>query len=187
MARSPQARWYAAIAVLLAFVLLAWLLGEVLTLTGGERTALRVGLVFLGLVAAASLLWYLRPGADALPVAASDGKRDDIDTLVGAARARLPRGAFDAKPLVLVAGIEGSCKTTVVTRSGMDAQLLSGDATAGHDAPAKTAAANLWVARDTVIAEAGGTVLADGDRWRRLARGLRGAGFAAALGRGEPA
>jgi type VI secretion system protein ImpL len=188
MARSPQARWYAAIAVLLVFLLLAWLLGEVLTLTGGERTVLRVGLLFLGLIAAAALLWYLRPGADAQPVRSADDKRDDLVTVVDAARARLPRGSFDAMPLVLVAGIEGSCKTTIVTRSGLDAQLLAGDAGGSSgETPAKTESANLWIARENVLAEAGGSVLADGDRWRRLSRELRGSGFAAALGRGEPA
>ena len=49
MARSKSTRWYAALVVLLAFVLLAWLLGAVLTLTDGERVALRVGLVVLGI------------------------------------------------------------------------------------------------------------------------------------------
>ena len=63
MARSKSTRWYAALAVLLVFVLLAWLLGGVLTLTEGERVALRVGLVVLGLMAAGSLLWFLRPVA----------------------------------------------------------------------------------------------------------------------------
>lgn len=180
MARSSQTRWYAAIAVLVVFVLLAWLLGAVLTLTDGERTVLRVGLLFLGLLAAAALLWYLRPGADALPERSKDDERDDLTTVVDAARARLPRGAFDGMPLVLVAGIEGSTKTTVVTKSGLDAQLLAGDL------EGSTAAANVWVARNTLVAEAGGAVLADAARWRRLARELRGAGFAAALGRGEP-
>jgi len=46
MARSKSTRWYAALVVLLAFILLAWLLGAVLTLTDSERVALRVGLVW---------------------------------------------------------------------------------------------------------------------------------------------
>jgi len=127
MARSKSTRWYAALVVLLAFILLAWLLGAVLTLTDGERVALRVGLVVLGLIAAGTLLWFLRPVDEPMTAPAASG-RDEALATVAAARARLPRGAFDAKPIVLVLGSQGSCKTTVVLRSGMDPQLLAGDA-----------------------------------------------------------
>ena len=69
MARPTATRWYAALATLIVFVLLAWVLGAVLPLTEGERTVLRVGLLTLGLIAAAALLWFLRPDAQdgALP------------------------------------------------------------------------------------------------------------------------
>jgi type VI secretion system protein ImpL len=184
MARSKSTRWYAALAVLLAFVLLAWLLGGVLTLSDGERVALRVGLVVLGLVAAGALLWFLRPVDE--PVVATGPGRDDALAAVAAARARLPRGAFDAKPIVLVLGSQGSCKTTVVTNSGTDPQVLAGDApTAKGDAPASTAGANLWLVRDAVLVEAGAPVLTDANRWRRFVRTLRAPRLAAAFGRGS--
>ena len=109
MARSKSTRWYAALAVLLAFILLAWLLGGVLTLTDGERVALRVGLIVLGLAAAGALLWFLRPVDEPAVVQAAPG-RDEALAAVAAARARLPRGTFDAKPIVLVLGSQGSCK-----------------------------------------------------------------------------
>src|SRR5688572_18597225 len=183
MARSKSSRWYAALAVLLAFVLLAWLLGGVLTLSDGERVALRVGLVVLGLVAAGALLWFLRPVDE--PVVTAGPGRDDALAAVAAARARLPRGAFDAKPIVLVLGSQGSCKTTVVTNSGTDPQVLAGDApTAKGDAPAATAGANLWLVRDAVLVEAGAPLLTDANRWRRFVRALRAPRLAAAFGRG---
>ncbi len=184
MARSKSTRWYAALAVLVAFILLAWLLGGVLSLTDGERVALRVGLVVLGLVAAGALLWFLRPVDEPAVVAAAPG-RDEALAAVAAARARLPRGAFDAKPIVLVVGSQGSCKTTVVTHSGTDPQLLAGDAPpAKGEAPKPTASANVWLVRDAVLAEPGADVLADAPRWRRFVRALRGPRFAAAFGRG---
>ena len=186
MARNPSTRWYSALAVLLIFVLLAWLLGAVLTLTGGEKVALQVGLVTLGLIAAGALLWYLRPRDE--PVADPTDKRDaDVSSLVAAARARLPRGVFDAKPLVLVLGPEGSCKSTAVLRSGTDPELLSGDAPAGTDMPRKTALANLWLVKDAVLAEAGGPVFADAALWQRMVRALRPPRLAAALGRAQAA
>lgn len=186
MARNPSTRWYSALAVLIIFVLLAWLLGAVLTLTDGERVALRVGLVALGLIGACALLWYLRPQEESV-VAPTDTKGDDVVATVAAARARLPRGVFDSKALVLVVGTEGSCKTTLVARSGTDPELLAGDATAGSDISAKTALANLWLVKDAVIAEAGGPVFADAAGWRRLVRALRAPRMAAAFGRGVAA
>src|SRR5687768_17949514 len=185
MARSKSTRWYAVLAVLLAFVLLAWLLGGVLPLTDGERVALRVGLLVLGLIAAASLLWFLRPIDEPVAGPAKSG-RDDALAAVSAARARLPRGAFDAKPIVLVLGSQGSCKTTVITNCGMDPQLLAGDATAAKgEAPPSTSAANIWLVRDAVLVEVGAPVLTDSARWRRFVRTLRAPRFAAAFGRGE--
>ncbi|GLC25002.1 ImcF-related family protein [Roseisolibacter agri] len=183
MARPAATRWYAALATLIVFILLAWVLGAVLPLTDGERTVLRVGLLTLGLIAAGALLWFLRPDAPAAP-AAGPGK-DDALVAVAAARARLPRGAFDQRPMVLLVGTEGSCKTTVVTRAGLDAELLAGDAVG--EAPPATAAANLWLAKQALFVEPGGKVLADESRWKSVVRALRPPALGAALGRAEPA
>src|SRR5215207_1275765 len=185
MARSKSTRWYAVLAVLLAFLLLAWLLGGVLPLTDGERVALRVGLVVLGLIAAASLLWFLRPVDEPLAGPAKPGRDEALGT-IAAARARLPRGAFNAKPIVLVLGSQGSCKTTVIANCGMDPQLLAGDAPpAKGEAPTSTSGANVWLVRDAVLVEAGAPVLTDVHRWRRFVRTLGAPRFAAAFGRGE--
>ncbi len=99
----------------------------------------------------------------------------------------MPRGAFDSKPLLLVLGPEGCCKTTVVLRSGTDPELLAGDAPAGTDTPRKTELANLWLVKDAVLAEAGGPVFADPALWQRLVKSLRSPRMAAALGRAQAA
>jgi len=197
MPRSPQTRWVAALAALMVFVLAAWLFGSALALGEGERTVLRVGLVVLGLGLATALLWFLRPAAGPAPARAA---RDDALGALAAARARLGRGAFDARPVVLVVGAPGSCKTTLVTRAGLDPVLLAGDAPPagpGESAPATTAA-NVWLAGATtagaaapvggaVLAEPGGQLFADPARWRAFVRTLRGPRLGAALGRREPA
>lgn len=186
MARNPSTRWYAAIAVLVVFVLLAWLLGAVITLSDGERVTLRVGLVALGLIGAVALLWYLRPQEEEVQEAQADAKSADVVSVVNAARARLPRGAFDSRALVLVLGTQGSCKSTLVMKSGTDPELLAGDAVAG-DVPGKTMLANFWLVKDAILAEAGGAVFTDAARWRQLVRALRAPRLAAAVGRGEAA
>src|SRR5437868_14030819 len=138
MAPSNSTRWFAALIALLVFVLLAWLAGAVLAQTDTERTVLWVGLIVLGLVTAGALLWYLRP-QDQPAAAPTTKQKDDALVTVTAARARMPRGAFDARPLVLLVGTEGSCKTTVVLRSELDPELLAGEAVGGEAAPAATA------------------------------------------------
>jgi type VI secretion system protein ImpL len=178
-------RWLAAAALLLVFVALAWGLGRVLTLGDGERIVLRAGLVFLGLVGAVVIVWALRPReepADAVPTG------DDALVAVDAARRRLPRGALAERPLVLVLGTAGSCKTTVVTRADLDPELLAGDgAAAGDDgAPAPTRGANLWLARGAVLAEVGAPVLDDAPRWQRFVRAVRAPALRAAVGGAEP-
>ncbi len=185
MARNPSTRWYAALAVLIVFILLAWLLGAVLTLSEGERVTLRVGLVALGLIGAVALLWYLRP-QDEVVDAPVDAKSGDVVAVVASARARLPRGAFDSRAMVLVLGTQGSCKSTLVMKSGTDPELLAGDAVAG-DVPGKTALATFWRVKDAILAEAGGPVVTDVVPWRQLVRALRAPRLAAAVGRGDAA
>ena len=182
MAVNKSTRWYAAIAALVVFLILAWLFGSVLTLTDAERTGLRVGLVVLGLIAAVALLWYLRPGEPA-PVATREGS-DDALIALEAARTRATRRVFDRMPVVFVVGTTGSCKTSIVTHSELDLELLAGDAAA--EPPAPTSAANFWRTDRVVITEPSGALLADQPRWKRFVRRLRGPGIAAAVGRGEP-
>jgi type VI secretion system protein ImpL len=186
MARNASTRWYAAIAALVVAILIAWLAGGVLTLTPGERVVVRVAFIALGLIAAAALLWFLRPAdGPELPAAAAAG--DEALTAIAAARARMPRGAFDAHPMVLVVGPAASCKTSVIVHAGMDPELLAGDDVRGTDAPPSTKAANLWLASDAVFVEPGGDVFADAARWRTFLRRLGSPRFAAAFGRGSPA
>ena len=182
MARSNSTRWIAALVALVVFIVLAWLLGRMMTLTDSERLTLRIVLVVLGVVTAVALAWFLRPQTPAAP----KKEKDDELVAVDAARARMPRGAFDAKPLVLVVGTEGNCKTTVVTRAALDPELLAGESLGGDGPPAPTAAANLWLVKDAVLAEAGGPVFSDEGRWKGFVRALRPPRLRAALGRGAP-
>ena len=180
MALNPRTkRSVASLAAFLAFVLIAIIVVWALKLVGGERSALLIGLVLLGL-AAAGVTWYVLRPAD-MPVNA-DG--DDALLALRQAAERLPRGELLRKPLVLVIGPPTSAKTTIVTRSGLDAQLLAGDAR-GSGAEEPTKDANIWVARDAAFVEAPGAFASDGARFTRFVRSLRSPGLAVALGRGE--
>jgi type VI secretion system protein ImpL len=182
MLRSRATRWLIAAGVLLLFLVVLVALDRTLTLDPVSRWVLRLGLVLLGLVAAGAIIWYLRP-VDEAP-ALDPG--DDVQLVVRAARAALPRGSFAARPLVLVLGPEGGAKTTIVARSGGDPQLLAGDPSPGPtDRPTPTATANVWVMQQALVAELTSRILPDGVRFPTIIRALRAPRVAAAVGRGE--
>jgi type VI secretion system protein ImpL len=181
MPRSKPLALVAALLVLLVFVAAAWLLGSAATLGDGERRAIRVALALLGVTAAALTWRLLRPRAPAAPAAAPD----DALVAVAAARARLPRGGFDARPLVLVLGSEG--KRQDHRGRALRARSRAAGRRGGGTEPVPTRAVNVWLVRQAVLAEAGGPLLSDAARWQRLVRALRAPGLAAAIGRRAPA
>ena len=178
---SRTTRWLASLGVLLAFILLAVAVVWLLKLTGGERTALLIGLALLG-AASAGLTWHLMRPSDAV----SRAEKDDAILTLRQAIDRLPRGELLRKSLVLVLGPPTSTKTTVVTRSGLDAQLLAGDAR-GNAPEEPTKAANIWLAGGGAVIEASGALSDDAGRFTRFVRAMRAPGLAVALGRREPA
>ena len=178
---SRTIRWLASLGVLLAFLLVAVLVIWLLKLSGTDRTVLLIGLVVLG-AASAALTWHLLRPTDAVTRA----EKDDAILALRQAADRLPRGELLQKSLVLVLGPPTATKTTIVTRGGLDAQLLAGDARGtGPEEPTK--AANIWLAGGGAVIESPGALTADAGRFTRFVRALRGPGLAVALGRREPA
>ncbi len=179
-----------AAASFLPFAIPAWTLGGPLGLQGASLWVLRLGLTLLGLVAAGVIAWFLFRKESGAPPRA--GRTDDIDSTAAAARARLAAArttggnGIGSLPTVLLAGLPGSAKTTVVTRSGMDAELLAGAVAAG-DTPAATNGINVWYSNGAVYVEAGGPVCADRDRFARVIEHLRPRRMAAVFGRGSQA
>jgi type VI secretion system protein ImpL len=167
---------------LLAFTVLVWFVGSWAGLAGGKLWALRIGLWLIGAAAAALILWFLRPAGRRGP-----GERhDELEAALATARLRLaavgPAGAkgFARRPMVVVLGPAGSAKTTSVTRSGLEPDLVAGAVFRG-DEIGPTGAINVWYVHDTVMVEAGGALLASPGAWARLVRRLAPPRLAAAL------
>lgn len=178
-----------AAAALAVWILLARLLAGALGLAGRDRGVLVLGLAFLGLVAAGAVVWSLvrrdrpAPGAPkGLGAAVDAGMRAAREAL---ARAKGRKAAVPAMPAVLVLGPAGSAKTTTVVRSGLDPALLAGDLFRGETV-APTAAANLWLAGDVVIAEAGGPLAQDRGAYKRLLSHIRPRRLASAVQGKQP-
>ena len=180
--------WIIAVVVLLVYIIAAVVVGQVLGLTGRDAWVLRGGLTALGVVSAALILWFFRDRTPAGPQTPEARLAAEVDQLLATARTQLanakPAGTKDARfatlPLVVVFGPEGSTKTTAIVRSGLEPELLAGEAMRGETVTA-TKTANVWFAHGTVIAEAGTAVLNVVENWRRFVRALRPRSLVAAL------
>jgi type VI secretion system protein ImpL len=191
---------YAIVSVaLVLYMTLCWFLGSVLGLHGGDLWILRGGLALIGFIVAGAYLWYQlknvvprRQAGGSAPSGGETGGDGEVDLLVREAEARLASSALGRKasianlPLVLFVGREGSAKTSAVVHSGLEPELLAGHVFQ-ENLVTPTRAANLWFARQTVLAEAGGKLNEDAGSWSRLLRRLRPGTLSSLVGRGEQA
>lgn len=181
--------WVGASSTALVFMVLAWVLPNVLGLEGSRLWILRGALGFLGLVAALLVGRFISIRSRKKgPARKKDPEEEKLDLLFKEARSRLASSAavatsrLDRLPMMVVLGPRGSTKTTVVTRSGLDPELLAGEVHRGETV-VPTEGVNLWYGDGIVVAEAGSDLLDDGDRWSRLMGRLRPARLRAALSR----
>jgi type VI protein secretion system component VasK len=164
--RNPLRVWAPAAVVLVLFALLAGLLPGWLDAQGTRLWLIRGGLLLFGIVAAILLFFYLRSRARELPPEPEVEGGDDLSLALASAQARLAsvgrsaEGRIARLPLVLVLGPSGGTKTSVVTHSDLDAELLAGELMRG-DMPVPTEPVNVWYANGSIILEAGGRLLDD--------------------------
>lgn len=189
MTRSARV-WIISGVMLSVFLLMGGLIPRWIGLQAPAFWILRGLIWLLGLLAVTLVFLYLRRKAKASP-AEEPRRRDEIDVTLAAARKRLAtargKGArINSMPVILVAGPVASAKTTVVTRSGLEPELLAGEVYRG-DSVMPTGAVNVWYAQDNLVVEAGSPVVGDAGRWRRLVRHIQPKRLAAVFRRGRQA
>jgi len=115
---------------------------------------------------------------------------DEVSVVIHEAEKKLAQskvhkgGKLANHPVFLLLGDSGATKTTVMQRSGIDAELLAGQVFQNSDIiPTRTA--NLWFLRRNIFVEAGGSLLADSAKWGTLVKRLLPK--ASIVGKGEQA
>ncbi len=177
---------------LLVWMILTWLLGKLLDLDGSDFWILVLGMWALGLLAAGTLVWYFLRELRDKEGPPPPGQGDDIDNAIATARSRLVTAKYAEKsrlsqlPMIIALGPVGSAKTTVLTRSGLDPDLLAGEVQRG-DAVVATRVVNLWYSNKTIFLEAGGKLVSDGGRFSRLIKHLQPNRLAAVFSAGRQA
>jgi type VI secretion system protein ImpL len=173
-----------ALTVLVLWLLLAWFLGTWLHLHGSNLWILRGGLALLGLAGFAGYLWLGSRGASS-PVGGTQG--NEVDLLLREADARLQASTLGraAKvaglPAIFLLGDSGAAKTSTVLHSGLEPELLAGQAYYG-DTIAPTRSLNLWFARQWLLIDPAGNLLSDPATRQGLIRRLAPLKLGAVLG-----
>jgi type VI secretion system protein ImpL len=180
---------------LLGYLVVVWLLGSLLHLQGGSLWVLRIGLSVIGIAAAGVFLWFKRKEQQAAGEASGETAgqgHEEIDAIIRDAEAKLAAARIEggAKlgnlPAIFLIGEAGSTKTSTMIHSGLEPELIAGQVFQ-DTAVVPTRSANIWFARRTIFAEAGGRLMADNTGWQRLVRRLRPGKLAAAFGKGQQA
>lgn len=165
---------------LVGYMLLVWFITRALNLSYTWLYMVQLILGSMGFGVFGWALWWRQRRerrAQAGQGAAMDGTVE-LEAIVRDAEARLMQsrlgkeGRIGMLPAIIVLGERASAKTSTILASSAEPELLSGQIYQdGLVAP--TRMANLWFARDTVVAEAGSPLLNDPGRWLRLVDRLR--------------
>jgi type VI secretion system protein ImpL len=165
------------IAVLIFLLYLALVIfgGFALHFTGTRLILFCVILGLLGALAAAFVLWYLHKLDKDSGASVDAGSPDAINlqALLRDADAKIRQAgragvkSLASLPLIYVIGDENSAKTQTVLQSGLDPELIAGSVYRDQSIM-PTQLANLWLAGNWILAEAGGALLRQPGLWQRL-------------------
>jgi len=177
---------------LLIWLLVVWLVIKFLKLGSRETQSVAAFLIVLGVSAISALIWYFLKQLKEKEGPRGEAGPDEIDTSIRTARTRLAAAKLSDKtrlsqlPLILCIGPTDSAKTSILIRSGLDPDLLTGEVQRG-DAIVATRGVNLWYSNKTVLLEAGGRLVSDGGRFSRLVRYIQPSRTSAVLSSGRQA
>jgi type VI secretion system protein ImpL len=170
---------------LAVWLMLAWILGAGLALRGRDLWIFRGGLAALGLAGAGGfVLLRSRSGGGGTP-APKAAARGPIGQLFREAAGKLQRsrkGAPESLPAFVVLGEAGSAKTTTIVRSGLEPELLAGQAFE-ENVVTPTRDVNIWFARDTLFIDPAGGLLDDPQRRAALIASLTPGRLGSVFGR----
>lgn len=146
----------------------------------------------LGLAAAIVFLWFYARKKREAEAGPAQNLAGEVKALFRQAEARLAqtrmgkRARIDRLPVLIFVGDAAAAKTSVVTNSGTEPLHLAGQIYE-ENRVVSTPAVNLWLTGETVIAEAGQSLLSDEAAWSSFLREVRPARLPALFGGGEPA
>jgi type VI secretion system protein ImpL len=167
------------------YMVTGWIVVGLLHLSGQTEVIVRMLVMGLGF-SALGLLYYWndrRRREKQLPGQTQTGAWQagpdrEVEALLREAQKRLSAARLgkDAKlgnlPVFVITGYPDSAKTSTVLQSGTEPDLLAGQVYQDN-AIVSTRTINLWLAKKSVLVEAGGKLLGELERWQQLIKSLR--------------
>ncbi|MCU0245559.1 MAG: hypothetical protein MUC42_03235, partial [Bryobacter sp.] len=165
-----------AAASMVGYLMLTWLLVDKLGLSTTVAWIVRLVLAALGMAALGAWYWWKhrrgKTSATALEAAA------ELDPVIHDAEQRLAASPLGKEarvstlPVIITLGESGSAKTSILVHGGVAPELIGGHVyQEGFIVP--TRGVNLWFTGSAVLAEAGGKILNDPERWPALLNRLK--------------
>ena len=180
---------YVAAAVAVVLSLLFTYLTRFLGLQGSALLIARIVLVLLGLAIAGAIVWYAQKrkkeaagdGGEAADTASVDAVLREADKRLSASPQTGVKRLRDL-PLLYILGERSSSKTTVVTKSGLEPELLAGEVYR-EKSMVPTGVANVWYSSRTALLEVGDALRNSPALWKHAVAQTRpGAVLAARKG-----
>jgi type VI secretion system protein ImpL len=188
-------KYWLAASALIIWLVLSWFVASWLHLQGNSAWILRIVLALIGIAAFITIVWWFsvqeKERAAEMAQGAGGGAAE-IDILIREAESRLQASRLGRNarignlPALFVVGESGSAKTSVVMHSGLEPELLAGH-TGQERISIPTRAANLWFARQFILAEAGGPLLSEPARWAKFVKRLAPGRLHSVFGKGTQA
>jgi type VI secretion system protein ImpL len=173
--------------LLLAWLVLGWFLPGFAGLTGTESWIVRAIWWILGLGAAgAACYWKFTTDKKKKALAQAGELGAELEFVIAEAEKKLAANgsSLSKMPVIFAIGGRGAAKTTLITKSGLEPELLAGLVYQEGNQLVQTRSANVWLAKGTVFVEGAPTLLEDEKLWKAFAGSFAPRGMSALQGGG---
>lgn len=171
--------------LLLAWMVMGWFVPDWAGLTGKEGWIVRAICWVLGLgVAGLALYWKYTSDKKKKALAQAGELGAELEFVIAEAEKKLAANgsSLSKMPVIFVIGGRGTAKTTLITKSGLEPELLAGLVYQEGNQLVQTRSANVWLAKGTVFVEGAPTLLEDEKLWNAFAGSFAPRGMSALQG-----
>ena len=183
--------FYAITAVVwIGLLVVAWFLPGWLGIEGSSAWMVR-GLFAAVVTALAGIAIYLKVMADRRKrqLALSGELGAELEFVLAEAEKKLAASGkkIEELPVIFLLGARGSAKTTLITKSGLEPELLAGLVYQEGNQLVQTRSANVWLAKQTLFVEAAPTLLENDKLWTAFVNRFAPGGWTALHANATPA
>lgn len=169
-------------ALWIGWMVLGWYMPEWISLKGKDVWFVRILFWLIG-TAIAGIAIYFKMSADrrkrALALAGEQGAELDFVLAEADRKLQASGASLATMPVIFVMGARGTAKTTLITNSGLEPELLAGLVYQEGNQLVQTRTANVWMAKKTVFVEAAPTLLENDKLWKAFSQRFAPGGMTA--------